>query len=320
MDMHDLSPAAGRLPERDELTEAIKQMSREREPSTSKLAGTFSTPQSYNLDQLHEVSKSARQAMRPAMSPLQFGDQRAQRMTSAIDKMSPKRETPEVHVHVQGERQPQQPQQQRPEYSSGGQYTGPDVQIEQHGDIATRIARDIMGGYPGRVEGPVARDPYTDVYGKIAKPPMASTTPQPGSQVGSQFSDIVPRGYPGDWTAGKYPYQSVSDRIENSGRFAGNDQRSKENAARPAEWAEDPYGSEFADKLRDVARSHYESAGNELGARRVSKPGAVETALGTGRSVSSQPTPGTVLGAGQFGKSLGQQVGPLGEDAAEDAM
>jgi hypothetical protein len=235
LDINDLQPG---LPNKavQELSEAGRGLHAQA-PSTSRLAGSFSTPASYNLDALHEASKNTRQAVRPAaMQGMQFGDQRPQRMTSAAERLNPQHpQTIDVHVHQQ------RPEPQRqPEYTPSGQYDGPDIPDEQQTDIAGRIAREIVGGYPGRVEGP-SESPrkynFKGMPGLGRQPQPVSATPVRG-QLGGQFRDIVPAGYPGNQTYGENPYQSVNDKIETGGYFAGADQQAKQNARKPAEWAE----------------------------------------------------------------------------------
>lgn len=151
MDLNEFSPAPGRLPQRDEMADAIKQMAREREPSTSRLAGSFSAPQALNHDQLflraqqHQLSPSA-----PNFSPVQpapmrktqqqspttflgtMADEFMARRKADRDEYARQERSDRIRQQRQG-RQPQaQPQRQpQPEYNAQGQYSGPDTQVQR---------------------------------------------------------------------------------------------------------------------------------------------------------------------------------------------
>lgn len=326
MNMNDLSPASG-LPGRDpvdRLAEAVRGLQQEK--STSKMAGSFSAPVAYNHDQLFlNAQQQARQAARPMTQPMQFDNgARVQRMASSINKLSPE-QTKRQEVHVNVERQQQAaPQRTRQRTQTPAPQPQPQpvpqprLPIGQGGAVAGRVARDVVGGYPGRVEGPVAKDPYAGVYDKIARPPVASTTPSRGA-MGSQFGDMVPRGYaPGGQTYGENPYQDVNNRVETLGWMAGTSQRIKDRAANAQnedQWVE-TQGPAFDAMLNEAAHQAdpdiypSPSAGTEL-------PGQ-DKQLGVPRRITTEPIPGTVLSGQMDKKPMSDEMringGELGEE------
>jgi hypothetical protein len=205
MDLNEFGPAPG-LPRRDDLAEAIKQMAREREPSTSRLAGSFSQPVAYNHDQLFQQAQQARQSARPPqMQPLQFREDRlGGRIAKAADNMTPQKPQ---QVRVKVEREQAQPQRQAPVFSP----SGPTPVVTPHTKPATAStipSRGPLGGQfpadkPGidpfkefdptpqrEVPDPIKEMPAWDVPLGKTTTGSVSATPYRGV-LGGQFSRLA---------------------------------------------------------------------------------------------------------------------------------
>jgi hypothetical protein len=143
MNLSDMEPTRLGLPSKDDLTQAVERLARERQPSVNRAAGTFSRPEQYKYDtNLERARQGAGSAARPALSGAQFGDERARRMATAAERFVPKRETPQqIHVHVQGEGLESE-SQQRQEYTLGGQYDGSDLPARDAPHLPQRQKRE----------------------------------------------------------------------------------------------------------------------------------------------------------------------------------
>jgi hypothetical protein len=188
----------------------------------------------------------------------------------------------------------------------------------------------VPAGYPGHVEGP-AENPQRYAFGNMPglgrQPRPVSNIPQPGSQLGGQFRDIVPNGYaPGGETYGRNPYAGVNDTISSLGRNAGEIQESTNRAARAfspddLEGIQDRYqkgreaGGTFGNRLaKNAAR---DLVGGYFGAQQAGGESDVASDIkGAGMDHPSvlpdRQAPGSNLSIRQFGR--------LAEDLGEEAV
>lgn len=166
MDMNDLSPARPSGLSSDSLSEAIGRLARERQPSTSKLAASFSPPGSYNHDahfnNALQQAADARRSMRSAMQGMQFGSPQIDRMMNAIQHHAPRTQAqPGVNINVS------QPSQYQPARQTRLPQT-------------TTVPRDLprqTGPFFGRPSEPIAAE---DALRPPAQAPVSSPRQRPG--------------------------------------------------------------------------------------------------------------------------------------------
>ena len=163
--------------------------------STTRAAGTFSAPQTYNADvnfTRAQQAGAARQA-RPQMQPLQFdaAQERVQRMQKAASQYAPGHE-PDVTVHVEqqearSERPPApqpQPGTYRPQPMPGApqapQAPAPQAPAPQAPFPQPRARGQVFGRQPGDISSPYSTPVAT------SRPETVSTTPV-RDHLGGQF-------------------------------------------------------------------------------------------------------------------------------------
>lgn len=119
--------------------------------SVTKMAGSFSQPVAFNHDQLFVNAQSRRPQASPVQispvlpprmrqtrqgEPTTFLGTMADQYMARIQADRQEHQRQEREDRIRGQRQGRQPQaepqrQPQPEYSAGGQYTGPDTQVER---------------------------------------------------------------------------------------------------------------------------------------------------------------------------------------------